>query len=77
MANSVDPDQMASSEAIWSGSILFAKVGVVVNSKIRVNIRQVPWNMFKTEAEIFTQSVDDYYVIDIYNKMSRQSSYHS
>ena len=37
MTNSVDPDQMASSEAIWSGSTLFAKVGVVVNSRIRVN----------------------------------------
>ena len=27
MANSVDPDQLASSEANWSGSTLFAKVG--------------------------------------------------
>ena len=27
MANNVDPDQMASSEANWSGSILFAKAG--------------------------------------------------
>ena len=26
MPNSVDPDQMASSEAIWSGSTLFSKV---------------------------------------------------
>ena len=26
MANSADPDQMASEEAIWSGSTLFAKV---------------------------------------------------
>ena len=25
MANSVDPDQLASSEANWSGSTLFAK----------------------------------------------------
>ena len=32
MTNSVDPDQMAS-----SGSTLLAKVGVVVNSRIRVN----------------------------------------
>ena len=36
MANSLDADQMASSEAIWSGSTLFANVGVVVNSRIRV-----------------------------------------
>ena len=27
MANSVDPDQLASSEANWSGSTLFAKEG--------------------------------------------------
>ena len=26
MANSADPDQLASSEANWSGSTLFAKV---------------------------------------------------
>ena len=34
--DSVDPDQMTSSEAIWSGSTLLAKVGVVMNSRIRV-----------------------------------------
>ena len=27
MANSADPDQLDSSEASWSGSTLFAKVG--------------------------------------------------
>ena len=27
MANSADPDQLASSEANWSGSAMFAKVG--------------------------------------------------
>ena len=29
MANSVDPDQLASSEANWSGSALFAKAGYI------------------------------------------------
>ena len=29
MANSVDPDQLASSEANWSGSTLFAKAGYI------------------------------------------------
>ena len=29
MQNSVDPDQLASSEANWSGSILFAKAGYI------------------------------------------------
>ena len=30
MTNSADPDQLASSEANWSGSTLFAKIGNVV-----------------------------------------------
>ena len=29
MANSADPDQLASSEANWSGSTLFAKTGYI------------------------------------------------
>ena len=29
MANSADPDQLASSEANWSGSAQFAKVGYI------------------------------------------------
>ena len=29
MTNSVDPDQLASSEANWSGSTLFAKAGLI------------------------------------------------
>ena len=38
MTNSADPDQLASSEANWSGSALFAKTGQVVISKRKVNI---------------------------------------
>ena len=30
MTNSVDPDQMASEEAIWSGSTLFAKAMLIL-----------------------------------------------
>ena len=30
MANSADPDQLASSEANWSGSTLFAKAGHIL-----------------------------------------------
>ena len=37
MANSADPDQLAS-EANWSGSTLFAKQGISGFSRIRVNI---------------------------------------
>ena len=51
MTNSVDPDQMASSEAIWSGSTLFAKVGFVVNSRIRVMSQR--WNRFIIKNMIF------------------------
>ena len=29
MANSADPDQLASAEANWSGSTLFAKAGYI------------------------------------------------
>ena len=29
MANSVDPDQLASDEANWSGSILFGNAGYI------------------------------------------------
>ena len=41
MAHSADPGQLASSEANWSGSTLFAKTGQVVFSKKRVNIENV------------------------------------
>ena len=37
MTNSADPDQLASEEAYWSGSTLFAMTGYVVFSKRRVN----------------------------------------
>ena len=37
MANSVDPDQLASLEANWSGSTLFAKQGISGFSRTRVN----------------------------------------
>ena len=33
MTNSVDPDQLASSEANWSGSILFAKAGYILDQQ--------------------------------------------
>ena len=38
MANSADPDQLASSEANWSGSTLFAKQGISGFSRTRVNV---------------------------------------
>ena len=60
MTNSVDPDQMASS--------LFAKVGVVINSRIRVNI--IPtgqliyqiWKMGETDnyIELLLQGLNSF-----------------
>ena len=38
MTNSADSDQLASSEANWSGCTLFAKIGHVVFSKRRFKI---------------------------------------
>ena len=37
MTNSADPDQLASSEAKFSGSTPFAKIGHIMFSKRRVN----------------------------------------
>ena len=36
MANSADPDQLAASEAKWSGSVLLAKQGISGFSRTRV-----------------------------------------
>ena len=47
MTNSADPDQLASSEANWSGSTLFAKTGYVLFSKRRVKI------LFLQKFEVF------------------------
>ena len=38
MANRSDPDQLASEEANWSGSTLFAKTGHSGLSRTRVNV---------------------------------------
>ena len=38
MANSADPDQLASSEAHWSGSTLFANAGIYGFSRTRVKL---------------------------------------
>ena len=42
MANSADLDQLASSEANWSGSTLFAEQGISWFSRTRVNVEDVP-----------------------------------
>ena len=47
MTNSADPDQLASSEANWSGSTLFAKTGHAMFSK-----RRLKQNLFLTYLEV-------------------------
>ena len=44
MTNSADPDQLASSEANWSGSTLFIKTGHVVLSKRRIKL-EITWHI--------------------------------
>ena len=55
MINSADPDQLASSEANWSGSTLFAKTGHDVFSKRRVKI-QMRWLKTSHLIRIYTFS---------------------
>ena len=48
MANSADPDQLASSEANWSGSTLFAKAVYIQVQQDKVNTvikTRGPWVM--------------------------------
>ena len=54
MTNSADPDQLASSEANWSGSTLFAKAGHVVFSKRRVKSYHVCPKYWDTISTYFT-----------------------
>ena len=43
MANSADPDQLASSEANWSGSTLFAKAGYIQVQQDKGKVRQLSY----------------------------------
>ena len=75
MANSVDPDQLASSEANWSGSTQFAKTGHVVFSKKKgLNLTaclpcliQTPfwvpkkfWQLKKKKKQIFWDILEEF-----------------
>ena len=46
MTNSADPDQLASSEANWSGSTLFAKAGYIWVQQDKGNIINPTKNLF-------------------------------
>ena len=52
MANSADPDQLASSEANCSGSTLFDKTGHVIFSKRRVQTRNLPNGYAMTASDV-------------------------
>ena len=59
MTNSADPDQLASEEANWSGSTLFAKTGHVVLSKRRVMKKQ------KESKENFAEILMWLYILEL------------
>ena len=63
MTNSADPDQLASSEANWSGSALFAKTGHVVFSKRRDKCILSVW-MKKKNGEICSLLFSDILMVD-------------
>ena len=54
MANSADPDQLASSEANWSGSTLFAKAGYIwvqQDKDLTQNLNQTVY-LFQSKSNI-------------------------
>ena len=57
MANSADPDQLASSEANWSGSTLFVKTGYIRLSRTRVKFKG-KWYI----SDFFKSSENDTYL---------------
>ena len=58
MTNSADPDQLASSEANWSGSTVFAKTGHVMFSKSRVKL-QFKWLLMVVSAHLCYVSISN------------------
>ena len=54
MANSADPDQLASSEANWSGSTRFARTGYAVLSKRRIK------SVLKTQMSYWLKAFGDF-----------------
>ena len=50
MANSADPDQLASSEANWSGSTLFAKAGYIRVQQDKGYNNTLNWEVIEAEV---------------------------
>ena len=51
MANSADPDQLAFSEANWSGSTLFAKAGYILVQQEKPQVKFVADDIWKYFSE--------------------------
>ena len=73
MTNSADPEQLASSDANWSGSTLFAKTGHVVFSKRRVNPFMLSGFFYHKPLDRWISSKRDVWLINIITMFSRNS----
>ena len=51
MTNSADPDQLASSEANWSGSTLFAKKGHI-QDQVKIKYKSFDQKFFMTRVTV-------------------------
>ena len=62
MSNSADSDQLASEEANWSGSTLFAKAGYIW-------AQQLVWNIAPDKAIFFNWKVMIFFLISPWKRM--------
>ena len=69
MANSADPDQLASSEANWSGSTLFAKAGYIGSSWTRVKYFDtlIPYHFYSFDTLIPYHTCPKIEQVHVYN----------
>ena len=76
MANSADPDQLASSEANWSGSTLFAKQGISGFSRTRVKLilHETICCGYSLVADLTVVTKLGYF--DLHNKATAPSMFH-
>ena len=75
MTNSADPDQLASSEANWSGSTLFAKTGHVVLSKRRVDGHLMQFSIYANFDRVYGQNHRRYWnIVDCFWKWNPKRS---
>ena len=72
MANSADPDQLASSKTNWSGSTLFAKQGISGFSRTSVkpqhsdqNLAFFPLSPYKVKTDVL--SLDNFFLFFVQN----------